>query len=60
MSKATTKEITVQAFLTTLDLVDAVHTQLENLTPPEALEVLKMVAANLKAEIADFYLLGTK
>ena len=43
-----------QAFLTTLNHVDAVHTALETLTPPEALEVLKMVAANLKAEVVDF------
>ena len=40
--------------LATLDIVDAVHAQLEHLTPPEALDVLRIVAANLKAEIADF------
>ena len=54
MSNSHTKEITTEVFLTTLDHVDAVHTTLENLTPPEALEVLKMVAANLKAEVVDF------
>ena len=32
----------------------AVHAQLEDLTPPEALEVLKVVVANHKAEVRDF------
>ncbi len=54
MSNSPTKEITTQAFLDTLDHVDAVHTALEALTPPEALEVLRMVAANLKAEVVNF------
>ncbi len=38
----------------TTDPVAAVHAQLEDLTPPEALEVLKEVAANLRAEVRDF------
>ena len=38
----------------TTQKVDAVHEVLEDLTPPEALEILKMVSVNLKAEIRDF------
>ena len=34
-----------------LRAVDAVHDVLEDFTPPEALDVLKMVRSNLKAEI---------
>ena len=34
-----------------LDAVDAVHDALEDFTPPEALAVLKIVRANLKAEV---------
>ncbi len=37
--------------MTTTDQVEAVHAQLQDLTPPEALAVLKVVAANLRAEI---------
>ncbi len=37
-----------------LQAVDAVHDVLEDFTPPEALDVLKMVQANLKAEIRSF------
>ena len=36
------------------DLADDVHSTLEHLTPPEALEVLRIVTANLRAEIAYF------
>ena len=37
--------------MTTTDLIDAIHTQLEDLTPPEALAILKVVTADLRAEI---------
>ncbi len=37
--------------LSDLDLAEEVHSTLEHLTPPEALAILRMVAANLKAEI---------
>ena len=40
--------------LSDLDLVEEVHSTLEHLTPPEALEILRMVQANLKAEIRNF------
>ena len=36
------------------DLANDVHGTLEHLTPPEALEVLRIVGANLRAEIVDF------
>ena len=36
------------------DLANDLHGTLEHLTPPEALEVLRIVGANLRAEIADF------
>ena len=42
-----------QEFTETMGKVDAVHKVLEDLTPPEALEVLVMVSKNLKAEIRD-------
>lgn len=35
-------------------VIAAVHAQLEDLTPPEAIEVLNEVIANLKAEVRDF------
>lgn len=41
-------------FSNTEDVVGAVHAQLEDLTPDEALDVLKVVVANLKAEVRDF------
>ena len=37
--------------MTTTDLIDAIHTQLEDLTPPEALAILQVVTADLRAEI---------
>ena len=40
--------------LSGLDLAEEVHSTLEHLTPPEALEILRMVQANLKAEIRSF------
>ena len=48
------KEVTVETFTEATQTVDAIHTQLEHLTPPEALEILRMVEANLKAEIRCF------
>ena len=47
------KEITVKTFTEATQTVDDIHTQLEHLTPPEALEILRMVQANLKTEIRD-------
>ncbi len=46
--------LTDSPFITIMAVADAVHAQLEDLTPPEALEVLKVVTANLKAEVRDF------
>ena len=48
------KETTVETFTEATQTVDDIHTQLEHLTPPEALEILRMVQANLKAEIRSF------
>ena len=45
--------MTTETFTETMEKVDAVHKVLEDLTPPEALEILVMVSKNLKAEIRD-------
>ncbi len=45
--------MTAGTFNETTEKVDAVHKVLEDLTPPEALEILVMVSKNLKAEIRD-------
>ena len=45
--------MTAETFNETTEKVDAVHKVLEDLTPPEALEILRMVSKNLKAEIRD-------
>ena len=45
--------MTAETFNETTERVDAVHKVLEDLTPPEALEILVMVSKNLKAEIRD-------
>ena len=50
----TTPALTWQEFAKFTDNVDAVHTLLEDLTPPEALAVLKAVTFNLKSEVRDF------
>ena len=42
---------TLEHFTEVMERVDAVHKVLEDFTPPEALDVLKMVRSNLKAEI---------
>ncbi len=49
-----TETMTAETFNETTEKVDAVHKVLEDLTPPEALEILVMVSKNLKAEIRDF------
>ena len=46
--------MTAETFNETIEKVDAVHKVLEDLTPPEALEILTMVSKNLKAEIRAF------
>ena len=46
--------MTAETFNEAMEKVDAVHKTLEDLTPPEALEILTMVSKNLKAEIRDF------
>ena len=51
MSTQTTTNKDTSNRLSDLDLAEKVHSTLEHLTPPEALEILRMVRANLKAEI---------
>ena len=46
--------ITSEQFTEVMERVDAVHTVLEDFTPTEALDVLKIVRSNLKAEIRTF------
>ncbi len=46
--------ITMQYFTEVMEKVNAVHKVLEDFTPPEALDVLRIVRSNLKAEIRDF------
>ncbi len=48
------EQITKEEFTDIMAAVDAVHDALERFAPPEALAVLKMVRANLKAEIRNF------
>ncbi len=48
--------MTAETFNETTEKVDAVHKVLEDLTPPEALAIIRMVAKNLKAEIRQFEL----
>ena len=48
--------MTTETFNETTQKVDAVHEVLEDLTPPEALAIVRMVAKNLKAEIRQFEL----
>ena len=43
--------ITMQYFTEVMEKVDAVHKVLEDFTPPEGLDVLRIVRSNLKAEI---------
>ena len=45
---------TKQEFLDTMAAAEAVHDVLESFTPPEALNVLKMVRSNLTAEVRAF------
>ena len=52
--------MTAETFNETTEKVDAVHKVLEDLTPPEALEILVMVTKNLKAEIRDTVLIFDK
>ena len=52
-TKKFTETMTAETFNETTEKVDAVHNILEDLTPPEALEILVMVSKNLKAEIRD-------
>ncbi len=49
-----TETMTAETFNEAMEKVDAIHQVLEDLTPPEALEILVMVSKNLKAEIRDF------
>ncbi len=43
--------VTLEHFTEVMEKVDAVHKVLEDFTPPEALDVLKIVRSNLRAEI---------
>ena len=52
MSKTHTKEESTER-LAVLDAAESVHDALGGFTPPEALDVLKIVRANLRAEIQD-------
>ena len=45
--------MTTETFTEAMENAEAVHEVLEDLTPPEALEILTMVSKNLKAEIRD-------
>ena len=47
--------MTTETFTEALENVEAVHEVLEDLTPPEALEIVTMVSKNLKAEIRDMH-----